>query len=515
MAEVKVWTPSDTVSGYDFSLLDTPAPEYFTGEIILGSVCRALLLGVSEAEVDLANIATLPERLQGSSGVPREIWDRLLLTRVDGLASPQPKGRAARGSSLPQLAPLVPEVAAHGCVVGATRNRANPANLFFVTALRGLGATATQLLAREFASALSVGQADDIFARYVEAELARVPPSYRRGVGAGWVPSDLVRGYFDAAGDGPTASPVAARFCGDLRLTIALKDELTRRQWTVLLETVLRLGLGMQLLWTFRANEVVWNLVTPILGGGVVPSREEIELAVWGANLAEDPLLEAGLGAGPSIRSRLGRYARARVGINNLLVGLEMGGAGWRGPPLGIPPAGAAGGSAEAFREFLVHVQNNLASIKTSPVGEAGSIPSGWLSSSSGFNRNNAFFLLYGLGRLTPFQTEFQGYDQSFILSKKENPNAPEGRPDRSRWLVKLGPSALVALVHACCRSQTAFSATMDDFRAHLGLYGIRADGDELKTGLLGRELQRLGLVVDSPDAGGGRLLVDPIPGAP
>jgi hypothetical protein len=50
----------------------------------------------------------------------------------------------------------------------------------------------------------------------------------------------------------------------------------------------------------------------------------------------------------------------------------------------------------------------------------------------------------------------------------------------------------------------------MDHLRSHLAQYGIGATADEFRTGLTARNLERLGLVVDSPDAAGGRLLVDP-----
>jgi hypothetical protein len=50
----------------------------------------------------------------------------------------------------------------------------------------------------------------------------------------------------------------------------------------------------------------------------------------------------------------------------------------------------------------------------------------------------------------------------------------------------------------------------MDDFRDYLSDYGIYAPAGELQTGRTAKDLARLGLVVDSPDAGGGRLLVNP-----
>jgi hypothetical protein len=51
---------------------------------------------------------------------------------------------------------------------------------------------------------------------------------------------------------------------------------------------------------------------------------------------------------------------------------------------------------------------------------------------------------------------------------------------------------------------------SLDDFRRHLGEYGLRGPAGELVHGKTGHDLSMLGLVVDSPDAAGGRLLVKP-----
>ena len=68
----------------------------------------------------------------------------------------------------------------------------------------------------------------------------------------------------------------------------------------------------------------------------------------------------------------------------------------------------------------------------------------------------------------------------------------------------------LVMLVHVCCAENPAIPVSLDDFRHCLGEYGLHAPAGELIDGKTGRDLARLGLVVDSPDAAGGRLLVQP-----
>lgn len=512
-AAVKPWNPALTRPGYDWSILDMPSPGYFTGEVMLGSAYRALLLGVSESDVNLELLPSLPGRLAVPTAINSTVWERILLGGPDSLASPQPRGRSSRGSSLPQVSPLVPELASHGCVIGTVRSRENPANLLFVTILRGLGESGARTLLKRLAQSLSVEANDDIFARFIEENLRKVSGSQLRNPppAPGVLTRDKdVNRYFEISGDAVRVSPVAAIFARDLGTILSLKPRLTRRQWTVLLETMIRLGLGTQVLWTCRTTEGVWRYATEVLEGHGPPPIDRIRKELWESHVARDPLLEIGPGVGPAVRNRLGRYARARVGLNSVLFGLETSGHPWTSP-IGIPSVGHS--SEEAILSFLIHLDANRGLMGTTPIADAAGIPPGWVNCTSGFTRNFWFFLVYGMGRLRPADTFFQGYDQSYILAKKRDAQTPAGKIDRSPWIFRLGPSALVALVHACCQSEAALHATMDDFRRLLSGYGILADGDELKNGTLGTDLQRLGLVIDSPDGGGGRLLVDPMGG--
>jgi hypothetical protein len=49
----------------------------------------------------------------------------------------------------------------------------------------------------------------------------------------------------------------------------------------------------------------------------------------------------------------------------------------------------------------------------------------------------------------------------------------------------------------------------------HLGFYGIDVDRDDIAKSDLGRKLRMLGLVLDSPDAESGMLLVPPFEATP
>jgi hypothetical protein len=145
---------------YQNSLLSPAAAEYATGEVILGSVYRRLILGVSEAAIDLKMIPTLPDRFQGSLG-GETLWSQILQEGVVG--SPPTKKSKYR-----QLMPLVPEMARHAGVLGVQRSRWNPSNLFLEAIGAGAGKDKVEELVKKLGNALEVDSTDDIFAQYLE-----------------------------------------------------------------------------------------------------------------------------------------------------------------------------------------------------------------------------------------------------------------------------------------------------------------------------------------------------------
>ncbi len=67
----------------------------------------------------------------------------------------------------------------------------------------------------------------------------------------------------------------------------------------------------------------------------------------------------------------------------------------------------------------------------------------------------------------------------------------------------------ILAIVYACsCEGRGI--RTVEDLCEHLGQYGIRISPDEVAGSKLGKSLRTLGLVLDSPDAEGGMVLLNP-----
>lgn len=82
-----------------------------------------------------------------------------------------------------------------------------------------------------------------------------------------------------------------------------------------------------------------------------------------------------------------------------------------------------------------------------------------------------------------------------------------------SPYICAPGPVALLMLVH-CSLARLAGPRSVHHLAQHLGKYGIDVDHKKIVSNELGGQLRMLGLVLDSPDAESGMLLVPPFPHA-
>ncbi len=476
---------------YEGSVLWPVAPEWTTGEVLIGAAYRKLILGISETTVDRDRIQTLPKDLP--QGQP---WEDLLLG-PGGLSSPA-LGREQKQS---QLMPLVPEIARYACVLGRLRGRWDPSNLLLTTIAAGVPAGAADELMGRLRDALLVETGDDLVARFIESELASLDPKRDASASLSFrAPAWRTRNA------GPRVP--SERFAEDLEYVISLKSELTRRQWTVLLEALLRLGLATHMLWLCRLNVCIWKLVIDAVEEARVPTAESIEQLGWTGHDSNDPLLELGRDANAAIKNRIQSYVQARIGLNLLLHALDAAGCGW--PTLIGESAGET--PSAALAAFVRHVGDNAAALPGAlrSVGANASLRLAantltdsnprLLSQVTGFAKNLLEFIRYTLIQMQTQKDEQKAYDQGYLVYRKS----------RVTHIVQPGPATLIMLVHACCRALGEAPASLDDFKLHLAHYGLRAPAGELQLGQTSRDLERLGLVVDSPDAGGGRLLVDP-----
>jgi len=254
--------------------------------------------------------------------------------------------------------------------------------------------------------------------------------------------------------------------------------------------------------------------------GNPLPSEIEIEANLWQSHRDTNSFLEFGHNADLLIRRLLEKYVHARFGLNLLFCLLEAAGRPWL-PTQAVGYSRTVGISApSAIKLFLEHVSNSRTILDAASISYGGASVSQWLPATcaalleehsslakcqSGFTSNILEFARYSLGQVETEDPEKKSYDQAYLLA-----NLAGGRRRKPLWVTQPGPAMLISLVHACCHAQGDIPATTEDFRSHLADYGLRVPTGELATGRVGTDLENLGLVIDSPDAAGGRLLVDP-----
>jgi hypothetical protein len=352
---------------YSASMLSGTAPEYSTGEVLLASAYRKFILGVGEGSIDLENIKRAHESMPEEVGGPG-LWSRLLMDR-GGIASPFRHGQYSPLASR-QLMPLVPSVARIAGVLGKRpRSRWNPSNLLLETIGAGADSATGQAIIRALEEALAVTEQDDVFARFIEQALREglqnITP-LPEDPGQISLGDDLRRPFRD--NPRPARLCPAERFCKDLPTVIKAKPSLTRRQWSVLIEASLRIGLGMHALWMCKANALVWELVLAVASGAPVPSPGKIESTIWDQQHESSSLLELGSNAEALIERHIEQYAYARTGLNLLLYRLDDGGAGWpETSPIGFSPTGTA--APPALANFLAHIATNRQAIDPTDAG--------------------------------------------------------------------------------------------------------------------------------------------------
>ena len=241
------------------SMMLPEASQESTHEVLLASACRRLVLGIGEKEVNLGMFRELADNMPEPYGSPG-LWGDLFDT-THGLRSPPRKNQ---DPLIRSMIPLVPELCRYGGKLGGdSTNPWNPSNLLFQVVGAGLGpGPASESLLRRLAEALSVDGNDDILAQYLEHSLLKSRTAIGTATAATAMPIISVgvkhaRGYL-----GPPllkAVTPAQAFCRDLEALISLKGKLTRRQWTLMLQTLFRIALPAHVIWSSRVMHCVWD----------------------------------------------------------------------------------------------------------------------------------------------------------------------------------------------------------------------------------------------------------------
>lgn len=467
-----------------------PAPEFATAEVIVASLYRSAgFQGVSEREVPSAgrdfDRASQQPRTHERTGsrISIESW-RAVLHGI--LESPKQPNQSSK--RFLQLCPVLPDVALYSGSARLAGNSWNPGAL--VQRLVQIGsessAAATALWSSLFAG-LSVGASDDIWARWLQDEFV-----CRRRSGAAWAEAKLQDGP-NLPDDEKLAIRLPARqFVRDLQAIIDAKPYMTRRQWVSLLESCVRIGVVAHVLWLCDVNARLWNATKDVLAGREPLSASDLRDTVVAC---DGRFLTYGNPAVPIVRDYASGYLTARLGLNLLL---------WHMEAIGKAPKSLSSSSdlAAFLRLVAAHRDKLNAADVLHALSEMAEDQTRTITCKKGIGSNLVEFARHVLGQRQTANESLRGYDQGYFLRKRgEHVSAP--------WVVSLGPVAVLALVH-CCLRDAAGPRSVQRLCQHLAWYGIEVDLDDIAKSDLGRNLRMLGLILDSPDAESGMLLVPP-----
>lgn len=470
----------------------TPAPEYASGEIILSSLYREIgFPDVSEPKVPQLG-RDLDREIQKHRNSPKEGSGRALdadsfhVMLHSTLEIPKQPNQSSK--RFLEVTPLVPQVATFS---GSARLAGNswPAGSL-IRRMVWLGASSAddaQKLWNELFQALSVDAQDDIFARFIQNEIALWTPDKV------WSKVDIKEGPSLASSDRAGLSYPAKQFCTDLSLLIAAKKSMTRRQWASLLESVIRIGVVSHIVWLCEVHERAAACLHASLNGGGPKTIEETRVALFPRVFS---FLTYGDRAGETIKDRAAAYLAGRIRINAILWALEAVNGSFEG---GI-------GSSDQLLKLCDQVRasaetlNNLGVSKNSE--EILERESRVILCTKGVGSNIKELWEQALRQRRVANEMLRGYDQGYFVRKK---SASKNSP----WVVGFGPVAILALVH-CSLAGSASPRSVRRLAQHLAEYGISVDYQDIAENDLGQQLRILGLVLDSPDAESGMLLVPP-----
>lgn len=470
----------------------TPAPEYANSEVILSSLYRILgFAGLPEGAVpqngrDLdRDIQRLRNRKLPREGaaLDADSFDTMLHSALES-----PKLPSQSSKRFLQVTPLVPQVATFS---GSARLMGSPwLPGAMVRRMVWLGAANEQAAKATWTAlfdALSVSSTDDVFARFLQHEMAVWSPDLIWSRAASGEPPKAL----DPA-DWEGLTYPARQFVGDLQSIIDAKDSLTRRQWTSLLEAILRIGVVSHVLWLCEIHDRTWRCLRNTMAGAGPATLEQVREAIL-------PRSATGFSYGDralaTIKDRASAFLMARLGINAVLWAL----AGDLGAESNLYTSQGLLSLCNAVRRGQPSL-DRLAVLDL--VAELGERENRTIICRKGIGSNIMEFARYVLGQRQTANASLRGYDQGFVLRKL-------GPSPRSPLIVGLGPVAVLALVH-CSLSKTSGPRSVRRLAQHLAGYGINVDHRDIAQSDLGQQLRMLGLVLDSPDAESGMLLVPP-----
>lgn len=480
------------------ALAISPAPEYANSEVLVASLYRTIGFGeTSESSVPQAgkNLDKVIQRYRNKNQprpgatVDADTW----YTVLHGvLESPKLPNQSSK--RFLQVSPLVPGIAPFSGSARLGGNSWHAGSL--VRRMVWLGSVdenAASLLWQDLFLALDVTDGDDVFARWLQQETGAWAEKNSSTWGlqkpspkevANMSPTDMQHVQFPAK-----------RFVQDLRSIIQSKDSMTRRQWTSLLEAIIRLAAAAHVLWLCDVQTKIWACVESAIDGSGPQEEHEVRAYIFPFQF---PYMSYGDKALPGIKDRVSGYLLSRLGLNAVLWSLGASGAKFEEDLSSSRGIAALCKLIRENREVLVK-----AGIRETII-ELNEREARTLRCRKGIGSNLLEFTRHVLGQRQTANGILRGYDQGYVLKKK-------GLSSSSPWIVCLGPVSVLAIVH-CALAGMGGPRSIHRLSQHLSAYGIVIDRHDIASNDLGHQLRMLGLVLDSPDAESGMLLLPPFP---
>ena len=474
------------------------SPEYNNGEVMLASLYRQIGWKIkseskysrfSEAQVNKESVHffdTIRKAKNSPGDIHLEDW-RIALDNV--LSSPKmPKQIKSRN---PILYPIIPDCALYSSASRLKGNPWNPGKLIEQVIVTGSSNTESKILWDKLFKTLSCDEKDnkeDIWARLMASEFSK----WRSNDNLIWSLNQLTVSAPSFDQNILCASP-ASQFVSDLDKTLDLKDKLTRRQWLSVVESLIRIACASHVLWNSKLNDLVWDYIKKCLNGKDL-SQEKLNEKFISSGTELWKLEEK---ATPSIQSKIKSATQGKIAINFILKAL---------PAADLKTFNF--NSVEGIYNFgqLLKTKINKQQIERidiiNRVQDIYDKDPKLMSCKKGYSKSLYEFLRHSLGQKQTAEPQKRSYDQSYWLRKKGNySSAP--------WVVDMGPTSILTMAY-CCSYGYDQPRTIKDFLQYLNKYGFIITQPELENSNLLSSLTTLQIIIDSPDAEGGRVIIDP-----
>lgn len=485
-------------STYNESLLALqPAPEFATAEVLVASLYRATgYAAYPEREVpkngrDLdratRQAANQPDH---PASVGADTWRAILHGVIES-----PKQPNQSEKRFLQLSPVVPDITLYSGSARLAGSPWNPGEL--VKRMVWMGARSAghaKQLWHALYGALSVCDSDDVWARWLHDEFGR-----RGKVDRAWQEPAPLDMEMLADSERLRLQLPAQQFVHDLEAVLAAKSSMTRRQWVSVLESIVRLGAVSHVLWLCRANLRLWQQVDLALGEANLPlpcdeSALRREVLDTGTHY-----FAYGRPARATTKDFASQYLASRIGIN---LALWMLAERLKAANIPMPRLQSAHGLLELLRALREHAPGLREGCFYEHLAQLRDDHARTINCKSGIGNNINEFCRYVLGQRQTANAALRGYDQGYAMRKRSE-------AQNAQFVISLGPVAVLSLVH-CCLWSVRGPRSVQRLAQHLAAYGIAVSVEEIAHSDLGQKLRMLGLVLDSPDAESGMLLVPP-----